>query len=150
MELVLNEWLIEYMAQAGRGAYVSHLLDIIESKGDKIAVGLGTPFTRKFYKLNALYGGPGRPFRPIFRRFNLLLYNSSVVRLISAHEMAAVPDYLAAAIHADDLYLVQVASMTTDRTIVTTDETLRGNLNEKEGFKVFLLDEFCGHYLPPK
>ena len=65
-----------------------------------------------------------------------------VVRLVYEQEIVRLPGDLEEAVPRKDLYLVELAAVSPDRTIVTTDCDLRERVNGLEGFHVLLLEEF--------
>ena len=150
MELVLNEWFLEYMAPESLNVrLIWRLLDTIEAKGDQIVIKRRSPFTEKFYRLDKLYGNQGQPCRPVFRRFALLMRDDRRVRLLDNEEIQPLPEAVLELVDLEDRYLAEIAALTTECRIVTTDTKLKGKLDDKEGFRVTLLDEFLREYLPP-
>ena len=150
MQLVLNEWFLDYMAPESLNVrLILRLLDAIETKGDQIVIKRPSPFTEKFYRLNKLYGNQGQPSsRPVFRRFALLMRDDRRVRLVEEEEIQSLPEAVLEFVDPEDRYLAEIAALTRERTIVTTDTKLKDKLNGKDGFRVTLLDEFLEEYLP--
>jgi len=124
------------------------LLDAVETKGDQIVIKRRSPFTEKFYRLDKLYGNQGQPSRPVFRRFALLMRDDRRVRLVEEEEIQPLPKAVLELVDPEDRYLAEIAALTTERRIVTTDTKLKGKLDDKERFRVTLLDEFLREYLP--
>ena len=144
MELVFNEWLVEYMAPgSSHDRLVWEILDLIEARGDTVVVRRESPFMKKFYRFSKEHE---RLSLPVFKRFHLLLRDSKRVRIVEEEEISELPPSLAEVIPEDDLYLATLAATTGDRTIVTTDTALRDRLEGKEGFRVYLLEDFIRHY----
>ena len=147
MELVWNEWLLEYMTHAsGRAPLVGLLLDRLEANHDLLAVRYESPFVTKLYRYKKSHLSP--PDNRPFKRFFLMMFDPAKVRLVYENEIAPLPQEVAAVVPADDLYLIELASATPDKTVVTTDETLIRRLNGVAGFHVVLVEEFLSYYLP--
>jgi len=144
LELVLNEWFVEYMVPgSGNNRLIWEVLDLVEARGDILVVRRQSPFIRKFYR----YSKEHERLSPaLFKRFHLFLRDSKKVRIVEEQEICELPPLLAEVIPEDDLYIAQLAATTPDKTIVTTDTTLRDRLEGKEGFRVYLLEEFIRHY----
>ena len=148
MELVFNEWFVEFMVQEQqKRGLVWRLLDVLEVKGDRLVIKRKSPFVQKFNRLNKLHGNPGQPSRPWFKRFSLLMRAPSSIRLVDEHEIPELPKWVSEVVKDGDLYLVQTAALTNERTIVTTDAPLRDSLNGKDDFRVVLLEDFVAEYL---
>lgn len=144
MEFVFNEWFIEYMVPgSGHQSMVWQLLDTVEAKGDCIVVRRDSPFTRKFYRFSKELTSQ---VAPLFKRFRSLMYNSTTVRMVYEHEIQNLPEALVQTIPRKDVYLAELAAASAHKTIVTTDTPLRDSLDGKEGFRVFLAEDFFEFY----
>lgn len=144
MELIFNEWFVEYMVPgSGHEPLVHKLLDAVERRGDLLVVRQGSPFVQKLYRYSKQYQTQRRPS---FRRFLRLMVNSAVVRQVSEDEITRLPPEVENAAPRKDLYLVELAVVTADRTIVTTDEPLKEAIDGEGGIRVLLLDEFLNSY----
>lgn len=144
MELVFDEWFVEYMVPgSGHEAEVWRLLDALERRCDTLCVRRESPFIRKFYRYNKLHQHRARP---LFRRFALLMYNPKI-RIVEEGEIQDVAPAIAQDVSVDDRYLVELAAVTRDRIIVTTDVALSECLHERGGFAAILLEDFAKQYL---
>lgn len=144
MELVLNEWFIEYMVpSSGRQRQVWELLDLVEAKRDIIVVRLISPFTGKFYQFSKQWASQ-RP--PLFKRLHLLMRDPSKVRIVNEEEIQPLPEPVLQLVPRKDIYLAELAATTVDKTIVTTDVPLRDRLDGNGGFRVYLVEDFLKWY----
>ncbi len=75
------------------------------------------------------------------------MYDPSVVRLVDEDEISPLSSSLGPIVPRKDVYLVELASVTADKTIVTTDRALHDQVHGRQGFQVLLLDEFLKSYL---
>ncbi len=145
MELVWNEWFVEYMTRAsGKRGLVWKLLDCLETKRDVLAVRYRSPLVSKFYRYAKLHPIP--PDNTPFKRFFMMMRDPAKVRLVYDQEIVPLPQDVAALVPDDDLYLIELANVTTEKTVVTTDETLQKRLNGVAGFRVLVLQEFLEYY----
>jgi len=148
LDYVFNEWFVEYMSpESSQVQLVWRLLDELEAKNDRLVIRRKSPFIRKFYALNKLYGAVGQASRPVFKRFALLRFSPERIRIVDEHEIQSVLGAVLDGVDNDDHYLVELAAVTEDKTIITTDTQLRDVLNDKEGFRVTLLGDFVSEYL---
>lgn len=127
---------------SGHELRIDTLLDTVERRGDVLVVRQRSPFIDKLYRFAEQW--PERP--SLFRRFFLLLHNTSAVRLVYEHEIRPLSARLEGIVPRKDLYLAELAAVTSDRSIVTTDQTLKDRLDGQEGFRVHLLDDFLVSY----
>jgi len=148
LDLVFNEWFVEYMVpESSKSQLIWGLLDAFESKSDRLVVRRKSPFMQKFYRFSKLYGRVGQRSRDVFRRFFLLL-PSDKIWLVDEDEIQPLANAVLDVVNDDDIYLVELAKLTQERTIVTTDRRLRDALDGKEDFRVILLDDFIAEYAP--
>lgn len=152
MQIVVNEWLLEYMcpnAESNNRQMTIQFLNAIVKKCDKMVIGNPSSFVSKFYRFMKKFGWD-IDFKEGFKKLNLLLFrNSDKTIIIDSADKRELPKEIEEEIPAgdDDRYLVELAYCTIDRIIVTTDTPLKEKLHGKDGFKVYLLGEFLKEYL---
>ena len=141
MEVVVNEWLLEYMRpDSEKAGFASRFLDEIEHRGHKLAIRRESVFTRKLYKYD-------RQFFRCFKRLKMILYDGDKVKLVDEKDIESLPQEIADIVPEDDKYLVELAYFTSDKLIVTTDARLRQALKAIESIKIYLVDEFTDEFL---
>ncbi len=147
MEIVINEWFLDYMVPGSRdAAFPGRFLDFIQAKSFRIVIKVPSPFTEKFYRFCRL----NRRVNPKFgKRLTLEMLNADKVVIVHQLEISPLPDeiqslFLENKIKEDDRYLVELVYTIPGSVVITTDnplvEVLRPFLNER----IQTLNEFCG------
>jgi len=144
LELIFNEWFVEYIAPgSGDEQLVAAILDVLEARGEVLFVRRKSPWVDKLYRYA---NQSARERRRLVRRFFLLMRNPAVVRLVDEEEIGNLPALLEEVTPRKDRYLVELAAVSRDRTIVTTDSALRAAVDGNCGIRVLLLEEFLEEY----
>lgn len=150
MEIVVNEWLLEYLrpdASIDEKGLVSQFLNAVVKKCDKIVIRRPSPFLSKYYRFMKEFGRD-TAFKTRFTKLNqLLFHNSDKTTIIDDSDVKPLPREIEEKVPTDDRYLVELAYSSTDRIIVTTDSRLKEELQKKSVLKVYLLEEFLKDYL---
>lgn len=147
MQLVLNEWLLEWLQPSSGWATTALLfLERVRVNRDLILIRRQSPFTTKLRTFSKRLEKDTRsPFRILHR----LLLDSSVVRLVEEHQIQQPSPELAAACPAEDLYLAELADSFAPATLVTTDRKLHSALHGRFAFQVELAEPFLAAYPNP-
>ncbi len=145
MEWVFNEWFLEYMVPGHANELtVSRIIDSLEAKGDVLLVRRICPFTAKHYSLSKLYSSVPQN---LLRRFHRLMRDPGRVRIVEESQIRPLPSELAQSCPPEDVYLVEVACVGENKTIVTTDGRFISRVNGREGITLISFEEFVGIYL---
>jgi hypothetical protein len=155
MELVVNEWLPEYLrgdADLISNAKAIQFLNKFMQKDDMLTVKFGSPFTDKIYKYQSDFGG----FPIVSKNFNVLsgiiFRDLQKTRIIYADEVQPIPAETHNLLHTpgtnyySDYYLFEAAHLTESKIIITTDVKLRDFMSADPNFKIVLLEDFLRTY----
>jgi len=150
MEIVVNEWLLDYMCpnvDLDKKDIANKFLSVLLEKCDKIVIGRGTPFVKKFYRYMKDFGRY-HEFKSNFSKLNQLLFlNSDKTIILEKEEVAQLPKEINEILPPDDKYLFELAYTTTDKIIVTTDQRLYEKVKNITGLRIYLLEEFLKLYI---
>jgi len=151
MEIVVNEWLLDYLRPDAKVEEKDLAIKFINAwvkECDKIVIRNESPFTRKFYEYRGQaeqYAASRKHFRKLF---DLLILNSDKTRILNDPEISEIPQNLAGKVPSDDEYLIELWQSVPSSIFVTTDAGLRDKLLEYgSSAKVYLLKEFLQTYL---
>ncbi len=145
MEWVFNEWFLEYMVPGhAEEPTVSLVIDSLEAKDDVLLVRRICPFTTKLYSLSKQYNSIPQN---LLRRFHRLMRNPQRVRIVEESQILPLPAELAENCPTEDVYLLELARVAGERTIVTTDRRLIARVNGREGMTLMSFEEFVDIYL---
>jgi hypothetical protein len=143
VEITPNEWLLEYMVPGfGKETLVMDFLDAFEASNDILLVRIESPFTQKLYDFSKRY-----QFNPrnLFKRFHMLMRNPKI-RIVYENELVPLPQELVQACPTEDLYLIELAAVSIDKHIVTTDQRFQAAINGIHGYTLSLATEFLEEY----
>jgi KaiC/GvpD/RAD55 family RecA-like ATPase len=150
MEIVVNEWLLDYMcpnSDSNKTAIAIQFINAVVKKCDKIVIRRPSPFVSKFYRYMKEFGWDPR-FKERYKKLNHLLFlNSDKVIIADNIDIEKLPKEVEKKIPNDDRYLVELAYFSKDKIIVTTDERLKEKLRDEDNLKVCLPEEFFKEYL---
>lgn len=145
MNLVVNEWLLEYFppgTSRENWERVQSFFDRIEKLDRMMVIGRETPFTRKFYRYMKIHGH-NRVFKENCTRLNDLLFkNPQRTILVEPSQTRSVADEEAKGVHADDRYLLDLVRTIPDSVIVSTDERLIKALEGTTTFPIVHLKDY--------
>ena len=150
MEIVVNEWLLEYLRPDARDCERNLAMRFINgwvSKCDRIVISPSNPFTQKF--LN--YFQQSNFDLPSYERFKTLHFlfrDPGKTILVYEHEIEKLPPELEAKVPPDDKYLIELAYSKPDRVILTSDAKLKEQLRDEIDLKIYLVEEFLANYFP--
>lgn len=150
MEIVVNEWLLDYMrfgANLGEISTAIQFLNALVKKCNKMVVKRPSPFLGKFYRYieesERDINCKGR-----FRKLNqLLFYNWEKTTIVDDVDIKKLPKEIEEKTPSRDKYLIELAYYSTDKIIVTTDRQLKDKLQDEVDLKIYLLEEFSREYL---
>ncbi len=145
MNLVVNEWLLEYSIPSATKAnkeLVLAFLNHIKYKNEKMVVGRETPFTQKYYRFMKTYGYDlafKRSFQTLLR---LLFQDADTTILVERSDTKSVTDLEMDGVHADDRYLLELVRTVDDSIIISTDQRLIDRLMSRPGFPIIHLANY--------
>ena len=150
MQIVVNEWLLDYMCPNTdpRKTFMAiQFVNAVVKKCDKIVVGRATPFVSKFYHYMKSFGWD-TDFKKRFSKLNQLLFrNSDKTMVVDEADIEKLPKEIEEKAPPDDKYLIGLGYSSQDRIIVTTDQRLKEKFQDDVGLKIYLLEEFLESYL---
>jgi len=148
LEIVLDEWIVHFIADPAKQKETGHLLTSVFRKCDRFVTVAGSPLAQKLYEMCKGYRRFDSAGRALAKMFIMrFLDNSEKLHRIPT-DVAAVPEDLTSEVKEDDRYLVRAALATRDKLILTTDGPLKEALDGKHGIRVRLVDEFVEEYNP--
>lgn len=151
MEIVVNEWLLDYM-RLGVGlektSMAIQFLNALVRKCDRIVVKRQSPFFIKFYRYFQ-ESNQDIKCKELFRTLNLLFYNSDKTVIVDDVDINKLPKEIDEILPADDKdrYLIELGYSSSDKIILTTDQRLKEKLQLKSELKIYLFEEFLESYL---
>jgi len=149
MEIVVNEWLLDYLcpnAQESERKAALQFLNAFVRKTDKIVLRSHSPFVDKFYD----YSKRSEQFtniKPLFSILHLLFRNADKTIIAYDRDLQTLPDDIAAKTPPGDKYLIELWYSKQDRIVLTTDTRLKDKLKDIPGLKICLLQDFLPEYL---
>jgi hypothetical protein len=150
MEIVVNEWLLEYLRpdapKTEREAAVQFVNAMVR-KCDKMVIKMSSPFVGKFRSFMKQFGWDIN-FKARFSKLHQLLFrNLDKTIIVDGTDLDALPDDILAKTPDDDRYLIELWYSKQNRIVVTTDTKLKDNLKDITALKIYLLEEFLQEYL---
>ena len=154
MELVVNEWLMEYLrpnaSHAEKALAQQFLQRFMQREDDKIFVREPSAFLDKVFRYTKVYIN-NTEILQFYRQFikQILLNQNKCCRVT---ENVDLNDALLEKLNQpntnfnSDTYLFEAATFTKDKIIVTTDEKLAYQMRNIEAIKVVLLSDFLKDY----
>ncbi len=148
MEIVVNEWLLEYLrpdAQESDRATVIQFLNVFVQKCDKLVIKRESRFTRKFYD----YSKRSEQFvntKPFFSMLHRLFRDADRTVIADDSDLQELPGDIAKKTPCDDKYLIELWYAKQDRMVLTTDAKLKDKLKDVPGLRISLLEEFLPNY----
>jgi predicted nucleic acid-binding protein len=150
MEIVVNEWLLEYLRPDSEKSKRDLALKFVNAwvkKCDKVLIRRPSPFIKKFYVYMKQFESDFDSIERFKKVNHLLFHNLDKTIIIDDNDIKSLPEGLEQKVPADDKYLVELAYTSADSIIITTDERLKEKLKDESGLKIHLLDEFMKSYL---
>lgn len=151
MEIVVNEWLPEYLrpdANANETELVDKFVKAWLDKCDRVVIRRNSPFTSKFYTYmyqSGRYLACRKRFEVLFHLF----FDSERTAIVDECNIKELPQDIAKIVPDDDKYLVELWHSVPGSVIVTTDTPLRNKLIEHDSSaRIYLLKEFLLTYIP--
>ena len=155
MELVVNEWLPEYLrpnASDEEKELVEQFLNSFMQRSDKLFVKDPSPFLDKIHKFQKEFDYDVKA-REAFKMFiKHILRNPEKCTLLMDDELEALPERTLEKLNEkgknfdSDTYLFEAANSTAAKTIITTDVKLKNQMEEEEQFQIVLLKDFLKDY----
>jgi uncharacterized protein with PIN domain len=154
MELVVNEWLPEYLrpdTPSTDRANAVQFLQTFYNRGDKIVVKKDSAFVRKVskYDKNFQYDLDSKK---LFKQLIQLIFRDSArCKLLENQEIETLPSNITDLLDgignfSSDTYLFEAAMQAEDRIIITTDDRLVEQTQENGVIRVVLLADFLHTY----
>ena len=153
MELVVNEWLLDYFrpdSEKYERDLALKFVNALVEKCDKVVIRRASPFVKKFHSYMKEFGYD-LDFKKRFKKINELLFrNSDKTIIIDDYDIESLPERIEQKVPSDDddRYLVELAYSSTDKIIITTDKRLKEKLKDEPDLKIYLLEEFMKNYSP--
>ena len=150
MEIVADEWLLEYMCPGialDKISMAKRFINAVVKKCDKIVIGRATPFVSKFYHFMKRFGWD-IDFKKRYSKLNhLFFHNSNKTIIVDKADINKLPKEIEKKTPPDDKYLIELAYSSEDRIILTTDGRLKEKFRDEVDLKIYLLKEFLQEYL---
>jgi hypothetical protein len=149
MEIVINEWLLEYLrpdAQESDKRQAVHFLNVFLRKRDMLVVKRSSPFVDKFYRFMKQFGS-NTAFKKNFSKLNNILFrDADKTIIVDENDLRNLPDDITDKTPVDDLYLIELWYAKKERIVLTTDVRLKEKLKDVSGLNICLLSEFLQDY----
>jgi hypothetical protein len=152
MELVVNEWLPEYLrpdAPLEHRRKAMQFLRTFDQRSDTLVVKLDSEFSRKIYRYAKRFDYDVQSKILYKQVVSRILRDSRRCKLLENAEITPLPDALIALLHdpySSDTCLFEAAWTTQDRIVLTTDERLVTQMAGNGVIAVVSLDEFLAQY----
>ncbi|MCB0518392.1 MAG: hypothetical protein H6577_02640 [Lewinellaceae bacterium] len=156
MELVVNEWLPDYLrpdATDEAKGQVEQFLNSFMKRPDILYVKDPSPFLDKVYKYQKAFDYDIKSREAIKMFIKLVLRNNpDKCIMVNVDEVKPLPDNTleklneAGTNYNSDTYLFEAANNTADKIIITTDTKLQKQMADDEHFQVVLLEDFLNDY----
>ncbi len=145
MQLVVNEWMLDFLVPGAENqqiAKVNKFIKFISENSHQIVIGRKNNFVSKLYHYMKRYGW-NLIFKARFKKLSqLLFFDHARTKIIEEHELTPLSDEIISITPDDDLYLLQLAFSTEDKTIITTDARLKNVLQIVQEVNICLLDDY--------
>ena len=150
MEIVVNEWLLDYMCPGidlEKISVATRFINGVVKKCDKIVIRRPSPFVSKFYCYMKRFGWDIDFKKRSTKLHHLFFRNPDKTIIVDEVDKKELPEEIEEKTPYDDKYLVRLAYSCEDRIILTTDGRLKEKLKDETDLKVCLLEEFLREYL---
>lgn len=141
MDIVPNEWLLDYLNPASdprKRRFVVDFLNSLWKNGHRIVIGRSTKFGSKFYRFMKEFGYcPGT--KAALSMLSKAFYDSEKTMLIESPERLC--GEISKKAPEDDEYLLELGFSSNDKLIVTTDRRLKERCNGVDGIQILLIGE---------
>jgi predicted nucleic acid-binding protein len=150
MEIVVNEWLLDYSlpnSQKEEKELLTKFVTFWIEKCHKVIIRITSPFGNKFYSYMKANEND-QNCRERFKTLLNLFYNMEKTKIIYDSDVQSIPTEIDQIVPADDgdRYLLELAFSSVDKVIVTTDKKLKEKLKNRQDLKIYLLDEFIAEF----
>jgi hypothetical protein len=145
MNLVVNEWLVEFLipgADAGDKARLQRFLDKFLGSPAQIVIGRQTPLTQKFYRYLKRHGTNHVYKRNAIKLRDLVLYDPSRTQIVENDSLVMLPPDRLSGIHNDDWYLLHLANTVPDSIVVSVDTRLIRAVTDSGVVRIIHLDDY--------
>jgi len=150
MEVIVNEWLLDYMRLGSNLEDMSvagQFINLWVKKCFKIVVRRPSKFFKKFYRYIE-ESNRNNDCKKRFRKLNhLLLYNWEKTKIIEDVDIEELPGEIKTKVPSSNTYLVELAYSSGNKIIVTADGKLKEKLQDEVGLKIYMPNEFLQEYL---
>ena len=149
MEIVVNEWLLNYLCPNAKECDTNLAFQFIKAwmKGcDKVVIRRQSYFTKKLYRFMKESESHSDFIKKRFVRLFKFLLDSDRTIVADECDIDNLPQELEAKTPPKDKYLVELAYSKSGRIIVTTDTKLKDKLQDEVDLKIYLLEEFLQNY----
>lgn len=149
MEIVVNEWLLDYLCpdtEEYKKELVIKFVNAWEQGRYGVVIRRPSPFLKKFYQYWQRFGRD-TDIKKRFLKLSLLFYDSDKTIIADERDIRKLPEELEAKTPSDDKYLIELCYSKSGRIIITTDTPLKQKLEDEPDLKIYLLEEFLQEYL---
>ena len=149
MEIIVNEWLLEYLrpnTSREKRNYALRFIKAWENKIIKVVIRRPSPFLQKLQRYWQKSNEDESSYYN-YKRISRQLYDSDKTVIVDDNDIKNLPAKLEDKTPSDDKYLIELAYTEPSRLIVTTDSPLKQKLHGEAEIKICLLDDFLSDYL---
>lgn len=146
MEIVVDEWIVDYIADPQKRGAVFEFLEKVLEKCDRFVTIRGEGLDQKIWQMakeSGRWKPEGRSLAKWFMRS--FRNNTDKLHILEKSNAMPVPPALEEKTPSDDLYLVR-AAISTGGFILTTDYRLKERLSHEQELDIRMVDEFLDHY----
>ncbi|MGB8225557.1 MAG: hypothetical protein WCE45_01635 [Sedimentisphaerales bacterium] len=150
MEIVVNEWLLNYLrpdAPESDKIKVYLFINAFVCKLDKIVIKGNSPFAKKFYTFWKQFEGDAHFHKDFSKLHQLLFRDADRTIIVYDNELNNLPNDIEKITPIDDRYLIELWYSKQERIVLTTDARLKEKLKDIPNLKIHLLEEFLRGYV---
>jgi hypothetical protein len=148
-QFTVDEWFYHWLADESKYKLAAKFFIAMFEICDKIVLQKNTRLARKFYQLDEESGKWPPSQRDVVKLIKtLFLSNSEKIHWTESPNFFS--EETANKLPRKDVYLVQICAETTDKILITTDQTLYQNVNDLTstlGIRASMADEFINNYI---
>ncbi|GEM_PF-1831817 len=145
----IDEWIFHYSQDDEKFKLLFKFLFCLFEKCDKFAFKTGTNLAHKIFEIEKLSVNCKPEKKKMIKFLFQNIFTNSLKR-IDFEQTKSIPEKFKPNLHSKDHYLLEIALSTETKTLITTDERLKNQLEKVEselGIKCFLAEEFMKNYI---
>ncbi len=143
MEIVVNEWLLDYLRPDAEKSHNKLAVKFIENwvRGCyRVVIRKQSPFSKKLFDYMKQSEPSPSMHRPFSKLHKQLFLDSDKTVILDERDIRELPQELEAKAHSEDIYLLEAAYSRPGSIIVTTDAKLKDVLQDEPQVKIYLLE----------